>query len=161
MIRCLKDSGESYPIPSNIDGAVYALISDDCVLPNLADEFLINYSSSSLGISFSKGCVAIIGGNALWLTDTESLILPSNSIVNVCLRIDCSLPNGQRGLLKYLSDSEIKSGNVNDYGTRDLVLYQVTTNDSGVTNVTDKRVIGKTVDKKIEDIIGLAINGEY
>lgn len=139
-IRTLKDTGEAYPISSNIDGAVYSLASEDCVIADIGDAFTLNYSTNSLDVSFTKGSIAVLCGNAFWIEDNnESITLDANVTAYLCLRIDTSQPNGQKGLLKFLKQAEIKSDNINDSGIRDLPLYIITTSSNGITSVVDIR----------------------
>lgn len=169
-IQTLKDTGSDYPISSNVDGAVYRLISKDCIIGEMGDQFKITYSATSLILTFSKGCQALIGGNAFWLTSDTSITLPANSSnFYVCLRIDTSKPNGWTGSIECLTDAAIKTGNINNGGIRDLKLYKVTTSASGVTSCTDLRnIVDDTkyatetyVDNAIETAIGDAIGGDY
>lgn len=151
-IRTLKDNGSDYPITSNIDGAVYSLISTDCVIADMGDEFTMNYSTSSLVTSFASGSIALIGGNAFWLTGTAQITLPSNSTFYVCLRIDTSKTNGSTGSIECLTENAIKKGNINEGGVRDLPIYKVTTSANGVNSCTDVRqVIGSNSISQLED----------
>lgn len=145
-IRTMKDTGSDYPITSSIDGAVYSLISADCVIADMGDEFEMSYNTSSLTATFATGSEALIGGNSYWLTGAVQITLPSNSTFYVCLRIDTSKSNGSTGSIECLTESAIKKGNINEGGVRDLVLYKVTTGSSGVTSVTDQRNIASAED---------------
>lgn len=145
-IRTLKDNGSDYPISSNIDGAVYSLISNDCVIGGMGGEFAISYSTTSLVVTFGSGSQALIGGNAFWLTADTQVTLPSNSTFKLCLRIDTSKSSGNTGSIEALTGSAIKSGNINEGGVRDLPIYQITTGSSGVTKVTDLRTVKSASD---------------
>lgn len=168
-IRTLKDTGSEYPIPCEVDGSVYSLIANDCVIAGRGDEFTLNYTSSSLIASIKKGSQAILCGNAFWITTDESITLISNSTFYLCLRIDTSQPNGQTGLLVCLTESAMKSDNINEGGIRDMALYQIVTSSSGVTTCTDVRKICSSteyatkayVSEQISSAIGNTINGEY
>lgn len=168
-IRTLKDTGSEYTIPSNVDGAVYRLISEDCIIGEVGDQFATTQSATSLVLTFTKGCQALIGGNAFWLTSDESINLPANSTFYICLRIDTSKPNGQTGSIECLTEAAIKSGDINNGGIRDLKLYYVVTSASGVTTFNDLRKIVKDtdyadkdyVDNAIQAAIGNAIGGDY
>lgn len=141
MIRTLKDTGADYPISSNIDGSVYAIATQDCVIGGMGDEFSITTSASSLSLTFKKGSVAVLCGNAFWLTADETVTLPANSTFNLCLRIDTSKPNGQTGSFECLTEAGMKNNNINNGGIRDLVLYTITTSANGVASLVDKRTI--------------------
>lgn len=141
MIRTLKDTGADYPISSNIDGSVYAIATQDCVIGGMGDEFSITTSASSLNLIFTQGSVAVLCGNAFWLTADETVILPANSTFNLCARIDTSKPNGQTGSFECLTEAGMKNNNINNGGIRDLVLYTITTSNNGVTSIVDKRTI--------------------
>lgn len=140
-IRTLKDNGSSYTIPSSVDGAVYSLISEDCVIDGMGYNFGLDYRSSSLNVAFGKGCQALIGGNAFWLEDAVDVTLPADSTIYLCARIDPTKPSGQTGSIECLTESGMLSGNPNSGGIRDMLLYIVTTNSSGISNVVDKRNI--------------------
>lgn len=142
-VRTLKDTGSDYPIPQRIDASVYSLISEDCIIKGLGDEFATSFSTSSLIVTFTSGSQAIIDGNAFWLPTEEKITLPSNSKFNVCLRIDTSQPNGSTGSIVCLTDEELKSDKINNQNSaiRDLPIYIVTTDSNGVTASIDKRTI--------------------
>lgn len=140
-IRTMKDTGSEYTISSNVDGAVYALATPDCICGGMGDEFSITTSASSLTVTFTKGSQAVLCGNSFWLVADETVTLPSESTFYLCARIDTSKPNGQTGSFESLSESAIKSENINDGGVRDLKLYKITTSTSGVTSCEDIRKI--------------------
>ena len=149
-IRTLKDTGSEYPIPCEVDGSVYSLISGDCVIAGRGDEFTLNYTSSSLIASIKKGSQALLCGNAIWITEDESITLVANSTFYLCLRIDTSQPNGQTGSLVCLTESAMKSDNINEGGIRDMALYKITTSASGVTTCDDIRKIYNASDYAIK-----------
>ena len=169
MIRTLKDTGADFPISSNIDGSVYAIATQDCVIGGMGDEFSITTSASSLSLTFTQGSVAVLCGNAFWLTADETVTLPANSTFNLCARIDTSKPNGQTGSFECLTEAGMKNNNINNGGIRDLVLYTITTSANGVASLVDKRAIITTttyatktyVDNSINSAIGSAINALY
>lgn len=180
MIRTLKDTGADYPISSNIDGSVYAIATQDCVIGGMGDEFSVTTSASSLSLTFTQGSVAVLCGNAFWLTADETVILPANSTFNLCLRIDTSKPNGQTGSFECLTEAGMKKDNINNGGIRDLILYTITTSANGVASIVDKRTIITTTtyatktyvdnvakdtktytDNSINSAIGSAINNSY
>lgn len=141
--RTLKDIGSDFVIPEKVDAAVYSLITEDCIIKGVGDEFAMVYTESSLQVTFNAGSQAIIEGNAFWLPEEEKITLPASESFNVALRIDTTQPYGSTGSIVALTDTEIKSNNINnDEGTvRDYVIYKVTTGASGVTSVTDCRTI--------------------
>ena len=169
MIRTLKDTGADYTISSNIDGSVYAIATQDCVIGGMGDEFSVTTSASSLSLTFTQGSVAVLCGNAFWLTADETVILPANSTFNLCLRIDTSKPNGQTGSFECLTEAGMKNNNINNGGIIDLILYTITTSSNGVTACEDKRIIISSasyatkdyVDNSINTAIGNAIKGNY
>lgn len=140
-IRTLKDTGSEYPIPCEVDGSVYSLITGDCVIAGRGDEFTLNYTTSSLIASIKKGSQAVLCGNAFWITDDESVTLPASSTFYLCLRIDTSQPNGQTGSLVCLTESAMKSDNINEGGIRDMALYKIITSSSGIATCEDVRKI--------------------
>ena len=164
-IRTLKDTGGDYAISSNVDGAVYSLATPDCVIGGMGDEFTITTSASSLMVTFAKGSQAVLCGNAFWLTDDESVTLPSESTFYLCARIDTSLPNGKTGTFECLTESAIKTDNINEGGIRDLKLYKIITSTNGVTSCEDVRTINTAsqyaTKTYVDDAIGNAIEGDY
>lgn len=142
-VRTLKDIGSDFIIPEPIDAAVYSLITEDCIIKGVGDEFEMIYSGDSLQVSFNAGSQAIVEGNAFWLPEAESITLPSNSTFNLALRIDTTQPYGSTGSIVALTDAEIQSSNINnsDGAIRDLVIYKITTDTNGVISATDVRTI--------------------
>ncbi|MCI7157701.1 MAG: hypothetical protein MSC52_09025 [Solobacterium sp.] len=165
MIRTLKDTGADFPISSNIDGSVYAIATQDCVIGGMGDEFSVTTSVSSLSLTFTQGSVAVLCGNAFWLTADETVTLPANSTIYLCLRIDTSKPNGQTGSFECLTEAGIKKDNINNEGVRDLAIYKITTSSNGVTACEDKRIIMNSASYATKDYvdnaIGNAIKGNY
>lgn len=141
-IQTQKDTGDSYPITPAMDGGVYQTATNDCVVGDVGDEFTISYSSASLNVSFAAGSQAVIGGAFFRVTSLEAITLTANSTIYLCANIDLSRQNGSRGQFVERTASNMQDDNINGSGTsRDLLLYIVTTNGSGVTNVTDMRNI--------------------
>lgn len=165
MIRTLKDTGAEYPISSNVDGAVYAIATQDCIVGGMGDEFAVITSINSLNLTFKKGSIAVLCGNAFWLTDDVEVTLPANSTIFLCLRIDTAKPNGQKGSFECLTEAGIKKDNINNEGIRDLAIYKITTSSNGVTACEDKRVIISSVSYAtkayVDNAIGNAIKGDY
>lgn len=145
-IQTLQDKGSSFLVQSSYDGAVYRLMSDDCVLKGIGNEFElvenVNYSSSSLDITFEDESEALLCGNFFKLTSSITHTLPANSTVYLCARIDTSKANGSKGSFENLTASQIVKGNINSNDTiRDMLLYIITTNANGVVSVEDKRIV--------------------
>ena len=153
MIRTLKDTGSDFPISSNIDASVYAIATQDCVIGGMGDEFSITTSASSLSLTFTQGSVAVLCGNAFWLTADETVTLPANSTFNLCARIDTSKPNGQTGSFECLTEAGMKNNNINNGGIRDLILYTITTSANGVASIVDKRTIITTATYATKDYV--------
>lgn len=149
-IQTLQDKGNSNLIQASQDGAVYHLAGDDCVLKGIGDEFALTYSSSSLDVSFNAGSQAVLCGNFFYVKSLETITLPANSTIYLCARIDTTKANGSKGSFESLTNSQITKGNINGSDTiRDLLLYVITTNASGVSSVEDKRVIRELGGAKI------------
>ena len=141
-IQTLHDTGNTYNIPAKYDGGVYQVAVNDCVLTGMGDEFTLNYTSSSLNVTFYAGSQAVIGGAFFHVTSSETVTLSANSTIYLCANIDLSRPNGQTGSFVARTSSDIRKENLNGSGTtRDLLLYVITTGAAGVTSVQDKRVI--------------------
>lgn len=143
-IQTLHDTGASYDIPSKYDGGVYQVATTDCIIGNVGDEFTLQYSANSLTISFAMGSEAVIGGSFFKLTSTESVTLEANTTIYLCANIDLSRPNGETGKFVQRTASNMQSDNLNGTSatpSRDLLLYIITTDVSGITSVEDKRII--------------------
>lgn len=141
-IQTLHDTGSSYQITSQMDGAVYQTATQDAVVDGVGDEFTLQYANNTLNVSFNAGSVAVICGAFFTTTSLEAITLTANSTIYLCANIDLSKPNGSRGSFVERTSSNMKSDNLNGTGTsRDLLLYIVTTGASGVTSVVDKRRI--------------------
>lgn len=141
-IQCLWDTGDSYPITPAMDGGVYGTGISDCVCQGVGDEFQITSSTTSLMIQFTEGSQAVIGGAFFRVTSLEAVTLNPNATIYLCANIDKSAPNGSHGSFVQRTASNMQSDNLNGSGvSRDLLLYVITTNATGVVNVEDKRVI--------------------
>ena len=141
-IQTLHDTGSSNSITPKMDGGVYQVSSQDCVIGGIGDEFTIQYANNSLNVSFDAGSEAVICGAFFTTTSLEAITLTANSTIYLCANIDLSKPNGSRGSFVERTASNMQSDNLNGSGTsRDLLLYIVTTGATGVTNVVDKRKI--------------------
>lgn len=142
-IQTLYDTGASYQVTSKMDGAVYDLaVGGDAVCGGIGDEFTPTYSANSLDMTFSSGSEAVIGGAYFKVTSNTTIILPANSTVYLCARINNSAQAGSTGSFQSLTQAQITQGNLNGgASTRDLLLYIVRTSASGITSVQDRRVI--------------------
>lgn len=140
-IQTLHDTGTSYDITPKMDGGTYQRFKDG-ICAGIGDEFAISYSNSSLNIQFNAGSQALIGGAFFKVMALEAITLVANATIYLCANIDLSRANGSTGAFVQRTSSNMQSDNLNGSGTsRDLLLYVITTNASGVTKVTDKRVI--------------------
>lgn len=141
-IQTLWDTGSDYPITPSMDGGVYGTGIADCVCKGIGDEFTLNYSSDSLTVQFNAGSQCIIGGAFFKVMSLEALTLQANSTIYLCANINKSNANGVKGSFAQRTSSNMQSQNINGTGSsRDLLLYVVTTSGSGVSNVSDRRVI--------------------
>jgi hypothetical protein len=149
-IQTLHDTGSSNDILSKYDGGVYQVATNDCVIGGVGDEFTLQYSASSLTVSFNVGSEAVIGGSFFKVISTESITLEANSTIYLCANIDLTRPNSERGAFAQRTANNMQSDNINGTGTsRDLLLYIITTSGSGITSVEDKRVIKNEALKEI------------
>lgn len=141
-IQTLHDTGSSNDIPSKYDGGVYQVATNDCIVGGVGDEFTLQYSASSLTVSFNAGSEAVIGGSFFKVLSTESITLEANTTIYLCANIDLTRPNSERGAFVQRTATNMQSDNLNGIGTsRDLLLYVITTSGTGVTSAEDKRVI--------------------
>lgn len=171
-IQTLYDVGSTYQVTPKIDGGVFGTGISDCVCKGIGGQFSITTSQSSLDVTISAGSMAIIGGGYFKLTGNSAVTVTLNasSTIYLCANIDLSKPNGSRGSFVQRTASNMESGNLNGSGTsRDLLLYVITTNAQGVTNVDDRRVIkgdgGATIgdlnQDNLELISNLTLNQTY
>lgn len=114
----------------------------DYIIKDIGEEFECLYQGGTLDIQVGTG-QAIIGGRSITAEESNSLTLPANSTIYLCLRIDLTQVEGQVGLLYANTSSAISQDNLNDNasGVRDLLLAIVETDSNGITDVQDKRVI--------------------
>lgn len=142
-IQTLHDTGDTYQITPKYDGGVYATGISDCVCKGIGDEFAINYTGTSLDVSFNSGSEAVIGGSFFRIKSLEAVTLTPNATIYLCANIDLSRPNGQRGAFVQRTASNMMAENLNTSTgtTRDLLLYVITTSNTGVSSVVDKRII--------------------
>ncbi len=141
VIQTLYDT-DPYEVTPKMDGGVYATGISDAVCKGIGDEFTMTYSSSSLDVQFNAGSQAVIGGAYFRVMEQTSLTLSANTTIYLCANIDLGNPNGSTGSFQQRTASNMQSDNLNGSGqSRDLLLYVITTNASGVTSVQDKRLI--------------------
>lgn len=141
-IQTMHDTGDGYQITPKLDGGLYASHLADCVCKGIGDEFTLNWTANSLGVSFSAGSEAVIGGAFFKVTSTETLTLAPSTTIYLCANIDLTANNGLRGSFVQRTSSNMQSGNLNGNGTtRDLLLYKITTTATGISSVEDKRII--------------------
>lgn len=114
----------------------------DYIIKDIGEEFECLFQSGSLDIQVGTG-QAIIGGRSITAEESNTLTLPSNSTIYLCLRIDLTEVEGQVGMLYANTSSEISQDNLNDSSSaiRDLLLAIVETNADGIVSVEDKRTI--------------------
>lgn len=131
-------------IRAEMDGAIYDLFADrnDLIVRGIGSEFAINYSSSSLVCTIGSG-LALIGGRLFKIEGTESISLVPSSENIVCLRVDLSAGDGNEGSIQiHVSESSIVKQNINGGGSiRDMKIFTIQTNASGVGSVEDTRNI--------------------
>lgn len=147
MIHTLYDTGQSYSVTSKMDGAVYnAALGGDYVFKDIGDEFELQYSATSLRVSFNAGSEGIIGGGFFQVKEIEYINLPANRTIYLTARITPGAQAGSTGSFEKCDANNMFHENINGNGSRrDMLLYIITTNGSGVTNVVDQRkIIEKT-----------------
>lgn len=141
-IQTIFDTGSTYSIQSAYDGATYesAMHNDDCVCRGVGDEFTMDSNSTSLKVTFKAGSEAVIGGSFFKITADTTVTLKANSTIYLCATIDKTRTNGDRGYFEQRTSASIQKGSINGSDSvRDMLLYVITTNASGVTSVVDKR----------------------
>lgn len=146
MIQTLHDTGIDYQISPKIDGGTYGTAIQDCVCRGIGDEFTMVYSASNRNVFFAQGSQAVIGGAFFKITEDHTLQgIPANQTVYICATIDLSQSPGSTGSITARTSLPLYSDNLNvtngSTPIRDMLLYEVTTNDTGITSVKDKRQI--------------------
>lgn len=141
-IQTLWDTGSTYPITPAMDGGVYGTGIADAVCKGIGDEFAMSYSQNSLTVQFNAGSQAVIGGAFFKVMSLEVITLTANSTIYLCANINKGNANGHTGSFVMRTSSNMQHDNLNGNGSsRDLLLYVITTNGNGVTNVSDSRLI--------------------
>lgn len=142
--QCSYDKGETYGnIVPNYDVAVRNSPLSDCVM-SVGDKFDLGYTSSSLLVSLSSGSIAKVGGAYWVLKDDCSITLEPNQEQYLCLTIDKGQQDGSKADITLKTLSQIQKGILYDDGSvRDLAIYKITTNASGVATIVDLRYIVK------------------
>ena len=114
----------------------------DYIFQGLGNEMAISYSDDSLIIGVGTGKAVVCGRPTDIYSAEANIELPPNSTINIVLRIDLTRPSGQEGYITYVTDSQIKSEDINGNGNvHDLVLGKAITNARGVTSLEDLRKI--------------------
>lgn len=159
--QCRFDLGETYgTITPSYDAASNATQFADCVL-DAGDKFALNYTQSSLLVSFSSGCLAKVGGSFWALKESASITLPQNQTIYICLTIDKSQQDGSKADITFKSLAQIQRGVIYAGGTvRDVPIYKVTTNATGVSGIEDLRkivrydILSSEIEYELEHISG-------
>lgn len=141
-IQTLSDHGTEYPVQIEMDGGVYSLLGD-CVIKGIGNEFeLANKSTASLSVMVKSG-QAVIGGHFFKNNGNVDVTLNANATNLIVARIDRSQTPGNTGKILAITEAELKSDNLNNStgGSRDLVLYKLVTDGSGVTSDSDSRPV--------------------
>ncbi|MBQ0113741.1 MAG: hypothetical protein KBT03_11485 [Bacteroidales bacterium] len=142
--QCSYDKGDTYGnVAPSYDVAIANVPYSDGIT-GAGDKFEVEYTSSSLLISFSAGSIAKVGG-AFWvLKSGASITLQGNQEQYVCLTIDKGQQDGSKADITLKTQSQIQKGILYGSGSiRDLPIYKITTNASGVASIVDLRKITK------------------
>lgn len=141
-IQTMHDKGDNYLISPKLDGGLYSTIIADCVAKGIGDEFALHTTANSLDVQFYAGSLCAIGGAFFKVTETETVTLDPNTTTYLCANIDLTRSAGDTGRFVLRTSSNMESGNLNGSGTsRDLLLYIIATNSTGIASMQDKRVI--------------------
>lgn len=139
-VQTLHDKNIS--ISPEMDGGVYASALSDGIVKGIGDNFALTWSKTSLNLTFKAGSMAVIGGSFFKVTTNTTLTLDSSNGTTqyIFARIDKNKSDGSKGYFVATASSSPQTGNLNDSGTqRDLLLYSVTLNSTGVQSYTDRR----------------------
>lgn len=139
-IIVMNDNGLE-DITAKMDGAMHNLTLDDSdiVVGGIGNEFALSYSASSLNVSIGKG-LAIIGGRYFFVDEATPFSLSANSTSLLKCKIDLSQPAGSEG--SFSTGGAVAKSDLNDTGTvREMALFSVTTNSTGVSGVVEMRNI--------------------
>lgn len=142
-IKVMADCGDQVLYTAEELGAVLRTFSNntDYIIKGIGNQMAMTSSSSSLQVTVKTG-EAVMCGRFVMIKSNETITLPANTTGKLVLRIDLTQPVTFEGKLAYVTGSA-KSDNLNNTGTGqyDLVLAEFVTGASGVTTLTDKRVI--------------------
>lgn len=153
---CLYDEGSLYKVESFYDGAVYDGICFDCVKGGTFNEFNEGHTATSLTMQIASGLGIVCGAFAVFDNATQVELQASTSDLYIVARIDKTRPNGSKAQIEVKTEVQLKQENLNGSGNiRDLLLYKVSTDASGVISVVDLRLIkGETLYIKSLNISG-------
>ena len=144
-IQTLYDIG--IDITPEMDGGVYGAAVSDCVCKGIGNDFQAITEENVATIAFAKDSQAIIGGSFFRLLDRCVIDLSNHrsETFNLYAKIDKGNTSGPRGTFSIRSTSETPANdnlNNTEGGVREMLLYTITTNESGVpTSVVDKRTM--------------------
>lgn len=145
MSFVVGNTGEQ--IKAKFDGAMFNTFAGqkDYIIKDIGEEFECLYEGGALSVQVGTG-QAIIGGRLFVAEENNTLDLPANSTIYLCLRIDLTQIEGQVGMLYANTTAEIMQGNLNnDSGAkRDLLIAKITTDTNGITDLQDLRTIKNT-----------------
>ena len=146
-LYAMADNGVD--IPAARDGAMYNVMvgGSDFVIDDIHNEMAITYSANSFIVTLGTGEAVICGRHVTEVTENgvnTTLELDANESGYIVLRFDLTKPAGQEAYLA--STNVLNTDNLNSGGTvHDLLLYQYVTNGSGVSSMTDRRSIRRTI----------------
>lgn len=131
---------EGVTISAARDGAMFNTFAknQDYIISDIGDELEVEYSSNSFVVSLGTGEAVMCGRSVLSSGDSETLTLTANSNGYLVVEVDLS----QTDVCQFASVQTLQSENINANGIiRDLPLYYYTTDDKGVSSITDMRDI--------------------
>ena len=112
------------------------------IMAGIGEELNVTHATNSLKVTLKTGKAIICGRPVDVQTNEEFTLSASQQNVYLVLRADISRPSGQECFLTYVTESQLKSENINGSGTMsDLKLAKLTTSSTGVSSYTDLRVI--------------------
>ena len=153
-IKVMADNNEIINVAQ--DAAMYNVFAGntDFVIAGIGNEMVFNHNSASLNATLGSG-ECVICGRHVTITGTESITLSASSSGYIVLRYNTTLSGSN--IVKLLAVTSTRSDNLNNNGTiHDLVIGQYSTNATGVSSFTDRRVVTSSVAGKARTASKLA-----
>lgn len=133
-------------ITAKRDRAMFNTFAGDnsYIVQNVGDELSVSSSVGSFVVTLGTGEAVICGGSMLSEGAGSELTLSENQSGYLVIRIDLSQTG--TNICRFMSVPNLVQENINDEGLiYDLPLYRYSTNNAGVSELTDERVVANSI----------------